>query len=134
MNRENGALVVEADDRVHIAAAEQPCAKASASIIGGETRREHKADSSAWPRKRHRPLEKQLVSVRVAARLGAVDPRIAGKSQHRSDVGTGLRALVGRPGVGANHVPGWVPHDRVESCRTQPRAEPVEEHFWKFEL
>src|SRR5439155_11409439 len=116
MNRENGMLVVEADDRVHIAAAEQPSAKASASIIGGETRREDEPDSSAWPRQRHRPLEEQLVSVRVTARLGAVDPRIAGKPQHRSGVATGLRALVGGPGVGANHVPGWVPHDRVKSC------------------
>jgi hypothetical protein len=49
VNREHAALVVEADERVDIAVAQQPAAKRCAAVVGGKPRRQHEPEAAAIP-------------------------------------------------------------------------------------
>src|SRR5262245_26745115 len=68
VNWKDTAMVVHADDRVDVAAGEQKAPQRGAAVIGREPRGEHETDSPAISRQRDRPLDEQLIAVRVAGR------------------------------------------------------------------
>jgi hypothetical protein len=74
MNRKDAAVVVDADDRVHVAAGEQPFPQRRAAMIGGQAGRKNKSDATSRAGEVNRPLDEQLVTVGVAG-LRRVFPR-----------------------------------------------------------
>ena len=82
MDGKDAAVIVDADDRVEVAAGDEPLAQPRAAMIGGQAGRQHKADPPTLARERDRALQKQLISVRVASRLSAVDTGVACEPQY----------------------------------------------------
>ena len=135
MNREDAAMVVEADDRVDVAACAAGVCRSGP--LPWSIARPAGSTSPIRPpglRQRHRALDKQLVAVRVAVRLRRVDAGITREPQHGRYVGRESGAGVGRSGVGPDHVPGRIADHRVEAGVRPARAVGAEEHFGKLEL
>src|SRR5215831_6039143 len=115
MDRKHASAVVEADERIDVALEDQTTAECRAPLVGGETRWQHHSDPAAMTRERHSPLGEQLVSVEVAGRLCHVHAGIAGESKNWSVARACMSPRFGGPVVGANHVPGRIADDGVET-------------------
>ncbi len=134
MNRKHAAVVVEAHDRIHVAARQQPSPQRSAAAIRAKTRREDEADAPAVAREIDGALDEQLIAVGVPVRLGAVAARLAGELHERRQVGPRPRSRRRGPHIRAHHVPRWVADHGVETGIVAAPAVRVEEGFGKLQL
>jgi hypothetical protein len=133
VDREHPVAILERDQAVDQVPIEEEAAEGCGSPIGGETRRQEHAETAAAAQQGERAFQEQLIEVDVAVALRGVDAGPASEvGQLRRRRPRGIPRL-DVPAVAAQHLPGWVADDRVESGRRTRIAAGVVEDFRKLE-
>ena len=98
-------------------------------------RRQHEAEAAAAARQRDRALDEQLIAVRVAVRLRAVDAGVAREPQDRRHVASGARERASAAPVSARIMShGGLPMTASKPARGRRAAVAIEEHLRELEL
>ena len=116
MDRKDAAVIVEPDNRVHVAPRQQHAPSGGAAMIDREAGGQHQTEASAGAGQRDRALDEELITVRVAVGLRGVDAGFAREPHDRRHVDACCVAAVARTRVGPQHVPGRVADHRVEAA------------------
>ena len=134
MHRENRLPVIDRDEAIHSSRIEQVTPQLRAAVIGRQTRRQDQTDAPSATRQRQRALREELIQVRMAGAVERVDTAAASEScQPRTGVGARV-PRAGRPQVAAQHFPGRVADNGIESRVRFPVARRLVKHLGEFEL
>ncbi len=134
MDRKNGPLVLESNERIDVAVRKQQSTESRAAVIGCQAGRQHQADAATGSSQRQRALEKQLIAIGMPVRLRVVHARVTCKSHDSCGFVARLRSTIAASVIGTDHVPRRIPDDGVKTGVGSSPSVRIEKDFRKFEL
>jgi hypothetical protein len=115
MNREDAVAIVEPRDRVDVRSIEEVTSQRCSTGIREDTRRQNESDTAPRSRELQHTLDEELVTVDVRPAFHSIDTRVAYEVHEPTRLEPAAGPSVESAAVGANHVPGRIAHDGVET-------------------
>src|SRR5687767_6199395 len=133
MDRKDSVTVFYGDEAIQPRAIEERLAQSGAAFVDREAPGQNHSDAAAGTQQAQRPLEKQLIQVRVASALERIHARSPGERAETAARIACRLALAGSATIPAKHLPGRIPDDGIKSCVLPGRPIIPIEDLWKLQ-